>query len=391
MLLVAFLLAGCSVGVNQQLLDTPTPSAKTTSDAEATVDATPSDDGSVALVTADAAFRSGDFEGAEQTVATVLALDPRDVDARALRAQARRRQGDVAGAVSDLGTATALAPERIDLVLAQGQVAAERPDFSVALDAFTRAVRMNPGDADAYVGRAMVHLVQAQGDLQSYQAALDDLNRAIALDPSHSTASIGRAQVYFDRAIYRGSPDDLRRTLDILDGLAQGAASEAATLLRARALVQSGDPDSAAEMLERPVIADREVTPVGPGAKALARAEIALANDDADTAATAAMAAISADPAAWSAYYLLAEAELRRGGSAAASRATESLLDRWPENGRALYLQGAALIAAGQIAEGERTLTLARGQLRSSPVYLARIEQLFRDLAERVPASPVFS
>jgi Flp pilus assembly protein TadD len=107
-------------------------------------------------------------------------------------------------------------------------------------------------------------------------------------------------------------------------------------------------------------------------------AEVAIASNDAATAATAAAAAIAADPAAWSAQYALAEAELLRGDSAAALRTIEALLERWPDNGRALYLRGAALLGVGHTDEGARVLTLAQKRLASSPVYLARIEQLLR-------------
>ena len=386
-LMLVFLLAGCSAGVNQQLLQTPTPRLDPTPASAAVVAATPSGAVSAALATAESALRAGDPSESERVLSTVVALQPERADALALRAEARRRRGDLTGAAADLGTARALDPRRIDLVLARGQVAAQQPDFAVATDAFTEAIRLDPGNADAYVERATATLHQAQGDLQAYQAALDDLNRAIAIDSSHPRAHLGRARVYFDRATYRGSPDDLTRTFEALDGLPQGRASEEATLLRARALALGGESDAALEMLDRPVLAMREATPLGPAARQSARAEIALASNDGETAARAAAAAIAADPAAWSAYYALGEAELLRGDPATALQTIGALLDRWPDNGRALYLRGAALMAAGRTEEGAQALTVARERLGSSPVYLARIEQLLQGREDREPLS----
>jgi tetratricopeptide (TPR) repeat protein len=119
--------------------------------------------------------------------------------------------------------------------------------------------------------------------------------------------------------------------------------------------------------------------PLAEAERLSARAAVALAARDWDAAASAANAAVAADPAAWEAHRTLTQAELGRGDPAAALAAADRLLAAWPDDGPALYLRGLALQRLGRSAEARAALDLARQRLASSPVYQARIAQANQD------------
>jgi tetratricopeptide (TPR) repeat protein len=71
------------------------------------------------------------------------------------------------------------------------QSLSEADRLLVGDDAFSKKLRENPEDVEAFVNRGMAHLNRKQ-----YEQAMRDLSRAIQLNPNHAEAHDGRGQVY---------------------------------------------------------------------------------------------------------------------------------------------------------------------------------------------------
>ena len=381
---LVLVLAGCGVGVNEDLLATSTPYPVRSPVVGGLGSATPDAEVAEAVATGEAALAAGRVDRALAAFNRAVAASPRDADALLGRAMARSRTGDPAGATSDLDTAVAAAPERADLYLARGRLAEWDADFAVAVADYGRAIARDPGDPAAYVARALAIVATAYGDAAAYQAAGNDLTRALTIDPNHLPALLGRARIGLDRATFGGDPADLDRALADLDALGPAADEPAALLLRARVLAARGDQDGAREALGR-VEETAAGTPaagaVDPAALDLVRAEVAAEAGEWGAAAEAALASLDADLARWEAYRLLAEAELGRGNAEAALAATDRLLAAAPDDGPGLYLRGVALVALGRAEEARAALTAAQARMPDSPVYRARITQALSGLA----------
>ncbi len=378
---MAVVLAGCGVGVNEDLVATSTPYPIRSPVGASSAPATPEPAAVAALATAQAALAGGSPAAAVPVFGTAIAAAPRDPDGYAGRAAARAASDDLDGAAADLDAAVALAPGRADLYLARAALAERRADFAAAEADYGRAIARSPGDPALYAARAFAILLTAQGNLDRYQAALDDLNRALVLDPAYRPARLGRVRVLADRAMFRGDPTDLDRALSELDALSDAVGDPDVLLLRARVLAARGDVQGARQALaaaEGSMRADR--SPVATAPLETARALVALKATDWVAAARAADAALRADPFHWEAYQVLAEAELGRDDARAALRAADRLLARWPDAGAGLYLRGVALAALSREAEARRALEAARTRLPHSPVYQARIAQALQRL-----------
>lgn len=370
------ILVGCEAGVNQALIETPTP-YPIRSPVVGSPSAPPAIAAGPDLATAAAAARSGAFGTAEAAFGRVLASDPDDVAAREGRAAARAASGDLDGAATDLDAALARDPSRADLYLRRGTLGIRRARFGAARTDLDRAIAIEPGNAAAFLARAELWRWTAQGDPARYQAALDDLRRASALTPDDPAARIGRARVWLDRAMFRGDPIDLDRALAELDALASGGG-EAAALVRARTVAAQGRGADATQILDAPVVRAATDAPVAAADRSSARAAVLLAEGNPPAAAEAAAAAIEADPGRWDAYRTLAEAQLAGGDAVAALATADRLLTFWSDDGPGLMLRAVALARLGRTADAASAFDAARRRLAESPVYTARIAQAQR-------------
>jgi tetratricopeptide (TPR) repeat protein len=369
-LLVVGVLAGCSAGVNQDLAATATPYAIRSP----VVAASPVGrltGARVDLATASAALAAGDVAAAEDRYATAIAGAPSDAAARTGRAAVRVASGDLLGALEDLDAAVAARPGQADLLVRRAEVLTGLGRYADAAKDLDAALAADPAAVEVYLARARLELATAGRQPGGFQAALDALARAAAMAPGSAEVELGRAAAYVERAVLGGDPADWDRALAELDALAEGAGRPVAVALRARALAGRGDLEDARSALDA-VSAGRLV----PAERALldaARAEVAIAGEDWDGAVRAAAAAIAADGYRWDAHRALSAAELGRGRAAEAQAAADVLLGRLPDDGRGLYLRGAALAALGREAEARAAFEAAQRALAGSAVYAARI------------------
>ena len=79
-----------------------------------------------------------------------------------------------------------------------------------AIAEFTGAIEINPGDAEAYNGRALIY--QGKGD---YDRALADFTKAIEIDPKGVEAYVNRGLVYYIKGDYDKAVADYTRAIEL--------------------------------------------------------------------------------------------------------------------------------------------------------------------------------
>jgi serine/threonine protein kinase/tetratricopeptide (TPR) repeat protein len=80
--------------------------------------------------------------------------------------------------------------EQVAALIAEGDECFASGDPGGALAAFTRLLELDPGSADALVGRGM-----ALADLDRVGEGLEEIDRALAIDPEHLAGGMNRARV----------------------------------------------------------------------------------------------------------------------------------------------------------------------------------------------------
>jgi len=79
-----------------------------------------------------------------------------------------------------------------------------------ALDAFTKAIELNPQDANAYSNRGL-----ACDKLGNYQQAIKDYNKAIKLNPQYATVYINRGIAYAKLGNTKQGIKDFNKTIEL--------------------------------------------------------------------------------------------------------------------------------------------------------------------------------
>jgi tetratricopeptide (TPR) repeat protein len=191
---------------------------------------------------ANVCFSKGDFKQALADYNEALRLDPANVLAYAGRAGLYRIQGDLEPALADSNEAIRLDPgygaayytrgtvyhllkdyentradwehalrlnaelafikeslealrqEAAQDALSRGEVLAAQGEWEFALEDYNEALRLNSGDAGAYVKRGEAHAA-----LSEWKDALADYREAVRIDPACVTAYICRGRLHYER------------------------------------------------------------------------------------------------------------------------------------------------------------------------------------------------
>jgi tetratricopeptide (TPR) repeat protein len=112
----------------------------------------------------------------------------------------------------DLAAAGAAESQQL---LEEGREAVRKNNRPEAIRLFTRAVKANPDNAEAWYerGRCFIQMrldPKTEGDVRSYeQRALDDFSNALRKNPAFADAYFNRAMILSSRAQYRPAVDDL--------------------------------------------------------------------------------------------------------------------------------------------------------------------------------------
>jgi tetratricopeptide (TPR) repeat protein len=100
----------------------------------------------------------------------------------------------IAALVVGVGSYIRSAPQRAETALQTGIQLAAAGDASLAADSFTRAIRIWPRSADAYLQRRL-----ARQNLLHPDAALQDFDQALRLNPRLAAANVARGAIFRDR------------------------------------------------------------------------------------------------------------------------------------------------------------------------------------------------
>ncbi len=133
------------------------------------------------LIAAYAARANFDLEKAEATVREALIREPDNVAALLLLAELEFGSDRIELARASLASARALAPENAAVWNLEGFIRLAARQTGAALAAFERAIELDSGLADAYMGRALGQMRQGETD-----RALASIGTAAVLEPQRS-------------------------------------------------------------------------------------------------------------------------------------------------------------------------------------------------------------
>ena len=130
------------------------------------------------------------FDAAEQSLASVLALTPDDADAIRMSGMVAQRRGDHARAVDCFRRVLAVWPEDSDLRVGLGIALYEHGEIDEAVAQLRHACSLAPDSASAWF-----NLGEALGRQAYSQEAVAVLQRALVIDPAHVSARLSLARI----------------------------------------------------------------------------------------------------------------------------------------------------------------------------------------------------
>lgn len=230
---------------------------------------------------ADLTRKTGRWDLAETACNSVLAAEPRSMEALALRGEARLRAGREREALEDLEAAMSLDPSDALVRFHLGMAYAEVGRLSDAARIGTQLVREMPGHAGAaaFVGEVLARMGDTQGALDSYEAALrgfgasgaeeaerrDEIRRRMVaillleerfaeardrLETMERRDAPETAELAARTALGLGNDADLSRALE---SLRRGGAAGLAKIIEGEALARAGKKPAARSVLDEAV------------------------------------------------------------------------------------------------------------------------------------------
>lgn len=125
-----------------------------------------------------AAIEAGDQDKAEKMIERALIYHPASADAYIFRGVLRHKQDRSEDALADYAQAIERDPNSSIARYNRGHIFLERSQYGEAVTEFTRAIELNPADAESYQARAQAHealgdAVSAAKDLEAYRRHCD--------------------------------------------------------------------------------------------------------------------------------------------------------------------------------------------------------------------------
>ncbi|HZG66567.1 MAG TPA: tetratricopeptide repeat protein, partial [Herpetosiphonaceae bacterium] len=333
------------------------------------------------LARAEASAGAGEWDLVIDDTSRILALDKTSLPALLLRARAAREQGDVAAAERDYATAVAAHGDdpvvyrsRAEHYLMQDQLTAAHADLQ-------KALALDDQDPDTWVMLGTAYITWSPTREQQPDRAIDAFTRALLIDPQNVPAFVNRGRTYLD---FTSDPEraraDLSRAIEI------GPATAQMYEIRSRT---TDEPSGRLADLDRAVAVDtNEPVPY------VWRAEHYFRHNDIARAIVDYSAAIERAPEDWEYYVERSNLYLVAGKYDEAAADAQQVLDGQPESAsghhalaRVRFVQGdyeqalaEANLAVDTAEVWDRPLALAqRGRIY---VRLDRPDEALRDLDE---------
>ena len=149
--------------------------------------------------------RSGNNDEAMLATDTLIASSPRYAPAMAMRSDLLWEQGDSAGALEWVNKALDINKYDADMLHHRGVMLARMERYEEAEQDLDRVVYLNPGDAGAYITRAMVRYFR-----DNLNGALADYDMSITIDP-------GNINGHYNRGNLRAQVGDDNRAIEDFD------------------------------------------------------------------------------------------------------------------------------------------------------------------------------
>lgn len=143
-------------------------------------------------------------------------------------------RGDHQGAVEDLSRAIQLNPNDAEAYYKRGNINYDQGNFEAAIEDYTTAVRLNENMPDVFFNRGL-----AYSEVQDYPSAIDDYNQTIRLNSNDSEAYYKRGKAYFEIKDYRKAIEDYT------EAIRRNSNNEIAYINRGLAYSAAGDKQAA--------------------------------------------------------------------------------------------------------------------------------------------------
>jgi tetratricopeptide (TPR) repeat protein len=174
---------------------------------------------------------AGDLTDAQQTLQTVVANAPDNIEAHYALGVALQKQGSPERAENEWRQALRLDPNYLDAERSIADAAMMQGDMNSLEDAANQMIRLQPGAADGYALRALANINRRR----DAEAELD-IRRAIAAAPQSALGyvqlgNLRLAQKKYDQAVaaYRDALERRARSIDALRGLVNVFVAEKQT------------------------------------------------------------------------------------------------------------------------------------------------------------------
>jgi tetratricopeptide (TPR) repeat protein len=348
----------------------------------------------VALKAAAILLLGKDFDRARHLADTVLAADPRNVDAQIVHAQALARLQDVSGALNDAQDAIRNAPESGRGYVALGSLQATSGNRADAETAFRRAVEIDPRSVSAKL--ALAYFLWTGGERTEADATV---KAALALQPDHLLAnkmaalfaSLEGRDADAEAPLKRlAAQNDSTASSILADYYAQSGRNQEAKTIYTQLAQQPARKQFAEVRLAELAYADGQRQQADAQLAAvlkenpnnidalLARTTWLLKDGDATQAEAAATTAVTADAKSATARYMLAQAQLALGKSTDAVRSLQQTISLNPQAAIA-QAQLAKLLA--RTGKPDEAFAAAESAVRTAPssevTRVAMVEALF--------------
>jgi tetratricopeptide (TPR) repeat protein len=331
-------------------------------------------------VLSQAQLGAGDLDGADRSLAAVIAAEPQFTRALIDRADVALRQRRWDDAATAFGKASAAMPDRLDLKLRQASALLRGGKHDAARD-LLETVERERGD-DARVPFLRVDVERARHD---YQRAERAARRVIELEPDRVTGYHALAQVLADRREHRAIVDALAPAITRLEGKEDARALVALRASIGVAYLQLREFDAGIAAIDRA----RRDGGADPGLDAL-RVQARLQADRVADALTVVTEARREDPASERLLGLEAEARLRNGERDKAFTLYQQAIDTDGSDVDTHIAFAGLLLEAKEFKRAETVLSAARARFPAETTIPFQLGAVFEEQARYEDAERAF-